>query len=205
MAFIPTPNNVRVAMQGSVAGNDQVVTLWFAGASPATAFDLDSLATALAFWWNTELTPLLSNGFQLDSIYLIAQDNTTAPSLVYTTGMPFVGLVNSPVQSPQTAPVIKFSTAARGRSGRGRNYVPGCPLSGLASPGVVSSTFRNNLVGAYAALPTYLLSIPYGHCVVQHVENGVPLAAGFPRLVNGYSMVSDSLGTQRSRRIGIGS
>jgi len=205
MTFIPTQNTVRAAMQGEVNSNDQVVTLWFVGAAPATAFELDALGTALAFWWATELDPLLSNGFSLNSIYLIAQDTATSPSLVYATGLPNVGDVNSPVIEPQTAPVIKFSTAARGRSGRGRNYVPGCPLSALASPGVVGATFKNALVAAYASLPTYVGPAGYGHAVVQHFENGAPLLLGFPRQVNGYSMVSDSVGTQRRRRIGIGS
>lgn len=205
MAFIPTPNCVRVAMQGSVNANEQVVTLWFQGATPATGADLAGLAPLLKNWWLTEVLPIMSNGYALDTIYLVAQDSTTAPSFLYGTALPAVGAVNSPVVEPQTAPVVKFSTAARGRSGRGRNYVPGCPLNALASPGVINATFHAALVAAYTALSTYLSTTTYNHVVVQHFAGGVALSAGVPRFVTAYTIVSNSLGTQRRRRIGIGS
>lgn len=204
MAFIPTANAVRVAFQGSVNSNDAVVTMWFLGAAPASSSDLIVLAGFLDDWWVAEIEPLQSNGYQLDSIYLLAQDSSLAPFYTYTTGMPHVGSVNSPVIEPQTAPVIKFATSARGRSGRGRNYFPGCPLSAESSPGVVSGTFKTAVLAAYLAVATYLSSSTYDHVVVSHQNSGVVLSAGVARFVAAYDMVSNSTGTQRRRRIGVG-
>lgn len=205
MSFIPTPNAVRVALQGKVNSNDQVITLWFLGVAPAGISDLTDLAGDLETWATSNFLTLLSNGYTLDNIYLAAQDSSTAPALVHTGALPAIGAVNSPVIEPQTAPVVKFRTAARGRSGRGRNYVPGCPLNALSSPGVVGTTFKNALLGAYADIPAAVSAHGYTHVVVQHMHDKAPLLVGVPRTVIDYEMVSDSVGTQRRRRIGIGS
>jgi len=205
MTFIPTPNVVRCAVQGKVNSNDQVVTLWFLGASPATPTDCQLLGDAVVVWSTTEILTILSNGYTAESVNAIAQDSITAPSTISVGTWPLVGAVNSPVIEPQTAPVVKFATSARGRSGRGRNYVPGCPLSSLSAPGVVGGSFKTALLNAYGAIGTYLASSTYNHVVVQHFSNNAPLSAGVPRFVAQYSMVSDSVGTQRRRRIGVGS
>lgn len=204
MAFIPTPNVVRAAMQGSVNGNDQVYTLWAIGAAPATLTDLQNLGQALIAWALADILPVLSNGYSLDSVYLLAQDTSFAPFWTETTALPAVGAINSPVIEPQTAPVVKFATPNRGRSGRGRNYVPGCPLSALASPGVVSNTFKTNLLTAYLDLNTNIGSAGYTHVVVSHFTDNAPRAVGLTQSVGAYEMVSNSVGTQRSRRIGVG-
>lgn len=205
MAFIPTLLNVRAAMQGKVNNNDAVFTLWFGGIAPADLAALQDLGDDLIGWMTTDVLPLLSNGYSLESVYLTAQDSDFAPFLTRTTGLPAAGAVNSPIIEPQTAPVIKFTTASRGRSGRGRNYLPGCPLSALASPGVVGATFRNAVLTAYQNLGPAVSAHNYIHTVVSHFHNHSARVLGVPQAVTGYSMVSDSVGTQRKRRIGIGS
>jgi hypothetical protein len=205
MSFIPTANAVRVALQGVVNSNDAVNTLWFLGLAPASDGDLVNLALALEAWYTDNLTPLNSHDFALNSIYLVAQDSLSAPSLLHVGDLPSTGTVSSPIVSPQTAPVIKFSTPNRGRSGRGRNYIIGCPLASLASPGVLSTGAEANYIEAYSALPAAALSAGFNHVVVSHQFDGAPLLVGNPQLVSAYTFVSASLGTQRRRRIGIGS
>jgi len=204
MTFIPTPNAVRATMQGIVQSNEANYTLWFLGAAPATLASLGDLGDALQDWWQSSMQALLSTDYTLASVYLLAQDSNTAPFLTQTLTTDNAGTVASGVIIPQTAPVIKFSTANRGRSGRGRNYVPGAPISMLATPGVLSTTARGNLLAAYAFLPTATGPAGFTHVVVSHQHDGVPLTSGLAQTVTGYAMTSLSVGTVRKRRIGVG-
>jgi hypothetical protein len=192
-------------MQGLVNLNQANVTLWFAGVSPATLTDLENLGDALSTWWQAELTPITSLDFSLESVYLLAQDSNTSPFTTRTTGLPSVGSVGSAIVSPQTAPVIKFITASRGRSGRGRNYIPGCPLASLSTPGVISGGARTAYLNAYIQLAGAVGAVGYTHIVVSHFHNDVALTVGNPQAVIGYDIVDNALGTQRKRRIGVGS
>jgi len=204
MSFIPTPNCVRTAVQGHVAADEANITLWFSGVAPADLAALEALGDQVADWAATELVPILSNGYECDSVYLLAQDSNTAPFTTRTTGLPATGGQNSAIQSPQTAPVVKFSTANRGRSGRGRNYVPGVPLSGLSAPGVISAGFEASLLAAYGALNGYVVIAGFTHVVVSHFHNKVALSVGLAQAVLAYSITDRALGTQRRRRVGVG-
>ena len=148
MAFIPTPNAVRASVLGTIDGQLCVITLWFVGTAPATTTDLDNLAGALIDWVTLELLPLLSNGYSVFSVNVVAQDTSFAPSVSSSTGLPAVGAVNSATQAPQVAGVVSFRTANRGRSSRGRNYVPGVPENALATPGTMGTTFLAAMRGA---------------------------------------------------------
>jgi len=203
MAFIPTPNCVRSSLVGVVSSQLAVNTLWFQGLGPADASALSDLNDALIDWYTGSILPLLSNGFALDAVNSIAQDTSFAPSVSTTGGLPAVGAVNSATQAPQVAGVVSFRTPNRGRSARGRIYLPGVPENALDTPGTMNSTFRAAVVSAFDALNGVVGALNYSHVVVSHFTNHLPRTAGFPQPVITYLMDAP-LDTQRRRTVGRG-
>jgi hypothetical protein len=204
MAFIATPNAVRATLLGKVDSQDAFMTLWFLGSSPAGISDLTTLGDFIIDWAASELIPLLSNGYTLDAVNCVAQDTNFAPSVTVSTGLPLAGSVNSPTQAPQVAGVVTFRTANRGRTSRGRNYIPGIPESGLSSPGNMSVGTIAAIKAAYGLLNGYVSPAGYVHVVVSHYHNNEARSVGFPQAVLTYTM-DQPLDTQRRRSVGRGS
>jgi len=203
MAFIPTPNAVKCAVVGTIDSQECTTTLWFLGAGPAGVSDLSTLALAVIDWMTNEVLPLLSNGYALDAVEAYAQDSNTAPAITNVTGLPAVGAVNSATQAPQVAGCITFSTINRGRTSRGRNYIPGIPTNALATPGTMGNTFLAAMQAAYGALNSYTSVGGYTHVVVSHYHDHSARTAGLPQSVLSYSMDAP-LDTQRRRSYGRG-
>ena len=99
------------------------------------------IAAAVRDQWDTcgiqsRYDPLLS----VSSILVKKGPNSTGASFVLPTTLP--GSTTSPVVSPNVAALIKKNTAAGGRTGRGRMYMPGIPEGQVNSDGVMVSAFR---------------------------------------------------------------
>ena len=203
MAFIPTPNVARCALEFSYANQNMAMTLWF---EAEVAFDtaaLVALAERLIEWATDELMPNLSTNLVLQAVRATAQDSESAPSVFVVADPPVAGGGTGASQSPQTAVVVSFRTELRGRSFRGRNYLPGIPDSALSSIGVLGSGAAGTYAVAYAALAGVELDLDVTHVVVSHFTNGVARAAGLTTEVSDY-FVDQPLDTQRRRSVGRG-
>lgn len=194
---------MRATILGTVDGQDAFNTLWFLGAAPADVSALETLGDDLIVWVSTQFLPHLSNGYSVTAVNCVAQDSDTAPSVTRNGGLPATGAINSPTQAPQVAGVITFRTINRGRSGRGRNYIPGIPESALSSPGSMGSTFRNAMIAAYGQINPIVSIAGFTHVVVSHFHNKAPRIAGVAQTVLTYTMDAP-LDTQRRRSVGRG-
>jgi len=203
MAFIPTPLTAKCTLNFTVDAQDVILTFYFEAEAEFDASTLLGLANALAQWAVDELLPLLSNGISLTGANATGQVTDHAPSVDSDLAFPFPGAVNSPTQAPQVAGVVTERTPDRGRSFRGRSYVPGIPTAALASPGTMGSTFVTNLLAAYGALADVEASQSVDHVVNSKVHNHAPRAEGVNTLITAYTM-DTALDTQRRRAVGRG-
>lgn len=203
MAFIPTPNTARVALEFSYSGQECVITLWFEATVSFDATSLTALAASVRNWAVDNLLPILSAAMSLVQIRATAQDSSSAPSIVYTTGLPESGGDSSAGEDPQVAAVASFRTDLRGRSYRGRNYVPGITVNARSAVGLMSTTFVAALAAAYAALSDVETDTDTTHVVVSHYTGGAPRAAGVTTPITEY-IVDQPTDTQRRRSYGRG-
>lgn len=202
MAFIPTPNNARVAIRQSLFGQDIINTLWFEGTIPFNDTLLASLNADVIAWWDANLRPLLSDDISLEEVTSIAQDSLTAPSASTVAILP--GTAAGGSAPGNVCLTVTFKTFQRGRSGRGRNYVSGIreiDINGNA----VNPVFAANLRTAYAQIPNEIITNGAIHTVVSFQSNHVPRTEGLPQLITEYVVVDENIDSQRRRLTGRGS
>ena len=146
---------------------------------------LDANVTAL-MWGHT------GTNSQIDQVTIIPLDGGGA-GLIQATGGPakWRGTDSSNVPIPQASAIVKLTTGTRGRSNRGRVYLPWVNED-IAAAGQLDATRRSAMNGAWATFRSAML------------------AAGFPLVVASYKHstalnvlatdVEAYLGTQRRRQ-----
>jgi hypothetical protein len=179
-------------------------TLYFRQANDYDAGDLLTLAPILVTWWAEELAPILSSSISLIRVVLSALHAQFAPGVVYTTGLPAAGGVNSDPVPNNCAFCVTFTTGLRGRAFRGRNYVPAIPEGNVVF-NTLENVTANSIIAAYQNLSP---GLPDGteHVVVSRTVNGVlQMPSALTNQVISYHYYDKIIDSQRRRLPGRGS
>lgn len=203
MAFIPTAATAKAGINATINGESTTITLWFEGSAAFSVGDLTDLGLALWDWITASLSPIQSTGVVYTDIDLTAQDSSSAPSIVSVNPGGLTGAVASPSLPQMVAAICTFQTDSRGRSYRGRNYVPGVPTSVETSTGIVTGTYAGSVATAFADLSDVEAATGTTHVVVSHYADHAARAAGVTTPVVSYRG-AQALKTQRRRSIGHG-
>lgn len=184
MTFIDTPAAAKAVFIYDLFGQTLVNNIWFGGSSNYTEANLDSLADALASWWDAELQQYQTDDITLDTIKTYDMSDIDGP--VYELTVNGVGEDIGAALPGQNAMVVTFKTANRGRSGRGRVYLP--PFNEDQCVGNIwDSTLRGNIETVFGNLNSYVSSINSSeHVVVSFQKNGVTLSTGNKQTVTDY-------------------
>lgn len=203
MAFIPTPKTARCALEFSISTQTAVMTLWFEAEAEWSETALEDLGSALVTWVLGELLPLLSHLLTFDGVRATSQESSSAPSVFVPAPPSSVGGDPNAALSTQVASVVTFETGLRGRSFRGRNYVPGIPTDWQATPGSTNTSTLAPLLLAYAALSDVEAATSSNHVVVSHFADGAARSTGVTTVITAYH-ADTPFDTQRRRAIGRG-
>ncbi len=179
MAFVPFPTGtVSTVLSFILNGLPVSITNGWqkTGGAPATVTDGQSLADAVADWWNTNLKSVSSPDIELEGA--TAYDLTSSSGWSVTSPLLHSGTGTGSVPTNAAAMVVTLQTANRGRSFRGRNYVPGLPSSQLASPVFWDTGATGAMNTAYTALQAGGLAAGFVLGVLSRVENKHPLTTG---------------------------
>lgn len=186
MPFIPTPDTAEAVLSFSDAGELAQNTLYFTQAGGWTAGSLLTLCNDLDTWYEGSVLPLLSSSLAL--IAIVCTDIETqfgAQAGISSTAVGGVGTEQAP---NAIAACVGFRTGIRGRSFRGRNYVPGIPNAAI-NINILDPTFMIDIVTGYEAI------LPGGGVFA----GGVPLWT----VVSRYSGVNPTTGAPIPRAAGI--
>ncbi len=203
MPFQPAPNIAQVQIVGSVDGCVTINNLFFEiSGGGITDVNLLGLALTVSNWAGSQLAPSLSEDWSLQRV--IATDLTTAtgPRVEVPNILP--GGVAGEAAPNNVAACVSFRTAARGRSYRGRNYVPGIPNS-VITLNAMGPTFIADLTSAYSQMigpGVFLPGWEWG--VLSRYEAGVPRAAGILTPIITATVTSGYVRSMRSRSVGHG-
>lgn len=178
MAPLPVISNVaRVALHwGQYGIAREAVNVMHFRCAPG---DIDALYSAI----DTEVTkemwnPLTVNGSQVTHVVITPLDGVTA-SKDYTTGAPakWSGAQAGQELIPQVAALVKLQTAKRGRSYRGRVFLPGVDElhseRGQIDVSLISAwqSAWTTFLGAMAGYPHKLVVASYKHATAEDVTN----------------------------------
>lgn len=133
MAFEPIANVVRSTVEIVVGTQPSSFTLWFQMASPATSGDLFTLNFDIKDWFENNVNSMreyMSSTNQTDpsgltGITSYAMDAIDAPMSSLVEDPPIYGAANFNSLPVGVRMVVTFTTGGRGRSARGRAYLPG--------------------------------------------------------------------------------
>jgi hypothetical protein len=134
-------------------------TLYFYNAGGPAVADMNVLGADLEGWWTTNCAPLLPIDVTLREIVLT--DLTTQTGLQVTWGIssPVAGTLGQPALPNNVSLAVSFRTDLRGRSFRGRNYIPAL-TEGQVVNSAVNQSVADDWADAYRAILTVVTNAP---------------------------------------------
>jgi hypothetical protein len=193
MAFQAAPAIVQTTIEGRVDGQLTVNDLFWFATGAITSSTIASLVNILASWVVGSYAPLLSRDWTASRIR--GFDLSTPIGAQNEIGVIATGGVDVEAAPNNVAACVSIRTAQRGRSGRGRNFVPAIPNSMITTDMLNA---YNGLVGAGSFVAGY------EWVVLSRVTGGVPRASGIGIPVTQAVFVGNSVRSMRSREIGHG-
>lgn len=185
MAYVPVEDTVQAELVFEWNGEIVENTLYFLKVGGWTTSGLTTLASSLAAWWIDELAVGLTSELLLTDVKVTDLSTQFAPSITYPVSPPEAGDILTDSVPNNVAVVVSFRTDARGRSFRGRNYVPGLPESSVNGSTLID-TIDTFFVNAYTALGDVETTNSCVHVVVSRETLGAPRVAGLATQVTSY-------------------
>lgn len=121
-AFVPIPNTALVEMIYREDNQIMEQTYHVVKDGAWGVLEFPALGQAFKGWWQTNLLAGCSNTVQLISIKMTDLGSQNGPLYEYLTGLPLGGGNGSSPLPNNVTVAIKFTTALRGRSFRGRTF-----------------------------------------------------------------------------------
>lgn len=202
MSFIPIPHGIEVVLHFTLAGQEVVLTIGVGVPGTVVTGDLFAASHAVSDWWYANLRPLQSNNLALQNVTATDLTTDSGPIITNTEQAGALGSVVNQSVPNNVAVVASFRSLLRGRSYRGRNYVPGISTTLQASPTAVTTAAAIAINTAYGLLNGYFVD-PMFHAILSRFHNKAPRAVGVVTPVEAY-ITNANFDSQRRRLAGRG-
>jgi len=203
MPFIPVTNCVMAELRFTLDSQHVENTLYFQRASAWTAPLGVLLGDHLFTWWVDNMSPSLSTQINLDSVHVTDLTAVDSFAVDFVPAASENGVIGGSALPNNCAICISFRTAARGRTGRGRNYICGLPQTHVAQ-NTLDTADGVAFVAAYNALPTVAGASAATWVVVSRFLNGAPRTSGVTRSITTVLLDDLTIDSQRRRLPGRG-
>jgi predicted PhzF superfamily epimerase YddE/YHI9 len=204
MAFVPIANTAMAELRMTLFGQQIENTLYFHYSANPVVAELNILADDLIDWWDTDLSTVLSSEIELREVHVTNLTTVSSAAVTVTPASETRGKDDSPSVPGNVAFVVSFRTINRGRSFRGRNYVPAIP-SDQVTGNTVASGVVIALVASYTALRGRHTDLGDGEWVVaSRFSGGAPRVSGVISTVTSVVAVDSFVDSQRRRLTGRG-
>jgi hypothetical protein len=202
MPFQPVEQVAQITCQGVVDSQITINDIYFQNSAAVTPINLGTLVADMSDWFTASLAPLLSDDWS--TVRVRGVDLTTITGPVAETSNSTPGGSAGEAAPNNVAACVSFRTAQRGRSARGRNFVPGIPNS-LITLNTLDNGFISDLLIAYNALVgPGTFSAGWQMVIVSRVTENSVRPTGLAIPVTSVIMVGNSVRSMRSREIGHG-
>lgn len=141
--FVPVPNTVAASIHYIQTNQRYQNTLYFNKNTAWTQAQMQALADDLDTKWATQVMIDLSSTLHMTDVTVIDLTSQTSGGAVHTAD--HSGSDGGNPYTQNDAFCLKLQTALRGRSFRGRIYLPGLTSNMVSSLGILTSTQANNL------------------------------------------------------------
>jgi len=202
MAFIPAVNGIQLCFQFLIGAQQVEFCLSLRkSAGAVTQADLDTVSAAGHAWANSNFLANLASTIQHTAT--IATDMSVQGGAQSITVNATNGTVSGNAEVNNVALVVSQRTAKRGRSYRGRAYIPGMPVSARLNQTDITTTAANNLADDFTTLQTTLDAAGFDIVVASRQHNGVTTNPAEQNEVIAF-VVDNHYDSQRRRLFGRG-
>lgn len=200
MAFVPATNVLQVEMRGTYFGQEIENTLYFECSSAIAEADVEALFDFLEDDFIPAYLLDLSVSLAIDELYGTDLTSASSPTYSRTFSPALTGGESGAAGMPGNVnAAISFRTANRGRSARGRNYVPGATENNV-SGNVLNLTLINDLVAAYELLlGGGDIPVAWVWSVLSRFLNGAPRSSGLAQPILDVLSTDPTVDSQRGR------
>lgn len=198
LPFIPFANCAEVVMQGVHAGQPAYLTFGCLFTAPPTVVDLTNLIAIFDGWYHSSLQALTAPAMAYNNIKATDLTTSTGPVVNVAVSGTQQGTGPAPSVPTNTALVVTCNTALRGRSYRGRNYVPGMPAAGLVNDNTWNATQYSAVGTSWGTLGGLLNVGGWQHVVLSRYLNNVRRTTGVATPILTYRG-NAKIGTMRRR------
>lgn len=209
MAFVPVEKVASIGLEFSLAGKPVSCVLYAENDSTVTVSNMQTLAQAVIDAINVQMSGpnIFANpNCILETIKMT--DLTTSSGSTFdwvhgtTDDLPYPGNVGTAELTNQDCSVVTWQTALRGRSFRGRTFMPGLTQDALLDGQTIKSIYVTDLSAWWEAIHEGINTAgggPWSHVVVSRVQNKVVLEAGVATPITTFRM-NNYVGSQNRRR-----
>jgi len=204
MPFVPVVGVALAEIRLLLFGQRIELTQYYNFDDPPPTSAMDTLAASLITWFDTELSTPLSSNLSLREVAVTDLSTATSPQVTAVPVTSVAGKDDSPSTPGNVALCVSFRTIFRGRSFRGRNFVPGIPADQI-----VGNTINDPVAGAiqdayFQLLSDHSSSLDGQWGVVSRFTGGAPRAAGVFTPITTVVLVDRNVDSQRRRLTGRG-
>lgn len=185
MGFVPFDNRTMELTARYLYDGQQVENVFHVRSSTVAGItEMTAAAAAYKSWWTDHGKPISPTTLALQSILVKTLSTPIDPGIEYTTGLPEAG-TSSGAQLPNNATLaVKWITAFRGRSYRGRTYHLGLMetqvVGNTVDPGalgIIKAVYQGLLDGLTAAGIPLVVGSKIGAKVERFVGLSTPVVA----------------------------
>lgn len=203
MAFVEIPNGVLVEVRWTCEGSKCENTFCVDMLETPSIGNMASLGTVVLGWVNDTYLPMLSENIFCTEVLLT--DATLEEGLQQTIPVGVAGSVATEQMANEMSFCVSLRTGSRGRSKRGRWFMPPPLLTDRAGPNNVSTTYLNAAVAALQTLMDAIDTAGFAMSVASRQIDGVKLTVAVVTRYIAAIAVDSLLDSQRQRKPGNGS
>jgi hypothetical protein len=200
MVYVPAQNvaqaNLRYTWDNQLCENTLYFELTTATIDKTL---LEILALDLATWWSNNIAARQTVGIALREVYCVDLTTQTGPTGAHVPNPPTPGGSVSPSLPNNVALCVSFRTGGRGRSSRGRNYVPGLTEADVTN-NEVDTLAASAIASAYELLMvSSTFTSPWNWVVISRYENKAPRLSALVQPVTDVVITDNIVDSQRKR------
>lgn len=187
MDFIPVPNVCMIELIYGHQNQTMENVLHYTGQNVSDPAILMGLAQNAFTQWAATWKTQQSNVLWLGTVRATSLEQQNSPSVEYIPTTGNAGTQSADPLPANCAALIQVLTAYRGRSYRGRIYIPGL-CDNQATGSTLSETTKDALTNSFSYWDFLDVSgEPYGLCVVSRFHNKAPRVVGIHTDATGFS------------------
>lgn len=205
MAFVPVINTMMVEIRYTLFGQHIENRIMVDNGVTVDADALEAVAIDVWNWAETTLLPDLSDELLLNAVVATDLSASDGPQFTYAPDATTNGSVTGSMLPNEVAFCVSLHSTSRGRSARGRMFLPAIPVSSTSDANNLSTVAAEALVSDVQTLLNTLTTGTRLPIIVSYISDGAPRPGGPVKYPIVSAVATDTLlDSQKRRKPGVG-